>query len=215
MGPKGWIVAISGASGAQYGMRLVSVIAEYLPDYPVHVLISDGALRVLKEEQGLSVSASLSREEKSLALFKTTSPQIEFHNVRDIGASIASGSFPVDGMVICPCSMSSLGMIAHGCGDNLIHRAADVTLKERRPLILVPRETPLSSIHLENMLKLARAGATIVPAMPGFYHQPSSVDEIVDQMVMKVLDQMGIRVDLTQRWKCTENQPNGHDARSR
>jgi 4-hydroxy-3-polyprenylbenzoate decarboxylase len=126
---------------------------------------------------------------------------VYFYNPRDIGAKIASGSALFDGMVIVPCTMGTLGAIAHGICDNLIHRAADVTLKEGRKLVIVPRETPLSAIHLENMLSLTRVGARIVPAMPGFYHQPAQISDLVDMMVMKIFDQMGIRTDLVQRWK--------------
>ena len=123
------------------------------------------------------------------------------YNVKDIGARIASGSALFSGMVVVPCSMGTLGAISSGLCQNLIHRAADVTLKEGRKLILVPRETPLSAIHLENMLKLSRIGAVILPAMPGFYHQPVAISDLVDMLVMKILDQMGLSSNLVTRWK--------------
>jgi flavin prenyltransferase len=122
------------------------------------------------------------------------------YNANDQGASVSSGSFLTDGMVIAPCSMRTLAAIASGQGEHLVHRAADVVLKERRKLVLVVRESPLSEIHLENMLKLARMGVTILPPMPGFYNHPQSMAEIVDHIVMRILDQFGIHVDLSPRW---------------
>lgn len=132
---------------------------------------------------------------------------VTLHPYRDIGASIASGSCPTRGMVVVPCSMKTLAGIAHGYGENLIARAADVVLKERRRLILVPRETPLSAIHLKNMLSLARLGVAIVPAMPGFYHRPATIDDLVGMMVMRILDQMGYEIDLAPRWTSDAAKP--------
>jgi len=167
----------------------------------VHVVFSDAALRVLNDEEGMAInSASLSMEK----LTKTSPTNVTFYNSRDIGARIASGSMLATGMVVIPCSMATLGAIAHGIPNHLVHRAADVTMKEGRKLILVPREAPLSAIHLQNMLTLSKLGVSIVPAMPGFYHQPKTVEDMVDQFVMKVLDSMGVKHTLGKRWKETE-----------
>jgi flavin prenyltransferase len=191
-----WIVAITGASGACYSLTLVrELVAAHVE---VHLVISEAGFRVLHDEEGLKTNARLVRSE---GLPGVAASDITLYDVRDIGARIASGSAPFDGMVICPCSMGTLGAIAHGISSNLIHRAADVTLKERRPLVLVPRETPLSTIHISNMLTLSQAGATIIPAMPGFYHLPKSIDDLVKMQVMKVLDQMGVASNLVPRWK--------------
>ncbi len=190
-----WIVGVTGASGIRYATRLLDVLDSL--GIEQHVVFSDAALRVLKDEEGVSLShARLSGK----TLFGRAATTITFHNPRDIGASIASGSFEVRGMVICPCSMGTLASIAHGLSQNLIHRAADVTVKEGRRLVIVPRETPLSPIHLENMLKLSRLGVSVTPAMPGFYHRPKSLEDIIDMQVMKVLDQMGVRSNLVSRW---------------
>lgn len=190
-----WIIGVTGASGVRYALRLIEVLGG--AGVEQHIVFSDAALRVMQDEEGESVSHA------NLAEFiaSRTRAAAKCYNPRDIGAAIASGSFIVRGMVVCPCSMGTLGALAHGLSHNLVHRAADVTLKEGRKLILVPRETPLSAIHLENMLKLAQYGAAIVPAMPGFYHRPTSLTEIVDMQVMKILDQMEVRVDLVKRWE--------------
>lgn len=190
-----WVVAVTGASGARYALRLIEICAQ--KSIKLHCIFSDSAIRVLNEEEGIIVSGSNLSTEK---LFKKEYENVLFYNFRDIGASIASGSFNVKGMVIIPCSMSTLGAVANGISTNLIHRAADVTLKEGRKLILVPRETPLNAIHLENMLKLSRLGITILPAMPGFYHKPKTLEDLIDMQVMKVLDNMGIENDLVRRW---------------
>ena len=190
-----WIVAITGASGIRYALSLIEQAAPQLSR--VHVVVSDAALRVLAEEEGIHVSrANLSSE----ALFKEAPQNLQFHSIKNIGSRIASGTSKIKGMVICPCSMGTLGAISHGYSSNLIHRAAEVTLKERRPLLIVPRETPLSTIHLENMLRLQQAGAQMIPAMPGFYHNPKSIDDLVNLMVLKILDQMGLDSDAAPRW---------------
>jgi 4-hydroxy-3-polyprenylbenzoate decarboxylase len=152
----------------------------------------------MKEEDGLS--SSVGRLLVS-DLVGFDSDRVVVHSNRNIGASIASGSYPTAGMIVVPCSMRTLAAISCGYCDNLIQRAADVILKEQKKLVIVPRETPLSVIHLENMLKLARLGVSIVPAMPGFYHQPQSISDLVDMMVMRIIDQMGFRVDISSRWK--------------
>lgn len=193
----------------RYALRLIDVASQHLAE--VHLVISEAGLRVLREEEGRAVSySSLSAQ----ALIGRSAPNIYIYNPRDIGAKIASGSALFDGMVIVPCSMGTLAAVANGISDNLIHRAADVCLKENRTLIMVPRETPLSAIHLENMLRLSRAGARIVPAMPGFYHRPESVEDIVDMMVMKVMDQMGIyTTELASRWKEDEQKSTAASAK--
>lgn len=197
-----WVLALTGASGMRYALRLLDVASQHLAE--VHVIISEAAMRVLREEEEIKISyASASAE----LLFGRKASNVYFYNPRDIGAKVASGSALFDGMVIAPCSMGTLAAVAHGMSENLVQRAADVTMKEGRRLVIVPRETPLSTIHLENMLKLSKAGVRIVPAMPGFYHRPASLDEVVDMMVMKILDQMGVRTDLVERWKEKETAP--------
>ncbi len=201
-----WIIALTGASGLRYGLRLVQIAAQLLEE--IHLVFSDAALRVLAEEEGIKVTA---RSIARLDMLSGARARLQIYNNRDIGAGIASGSMLMDGMVIVPCSMGTLGAVAHGLSQNLIHRAADVTLKEKRTLVLVPRETPLSTIHLENMLSLSRLGVAIVPAMPGFYHEPKSIDDLVDMMVMKILDQMGIETQLVNRWMGTGESNNRRD----
>jgi 4-hydroxy-3-polyprenylbenzoate decarboxylase len=192
-----YVIAITGASGAVYGIRLVKVLSEL--GYPLELVVSKAARLVIRQETGFSPQGD------SLVDFSTLF-EINFnqyshlHNPDDLTAPIASGSYPTQGMVIVPCSMGALGAIASGTSNNLIHRAADCTLKEGRKLVLVPRETPLSAIHLENMLKLSRMGAAIVPAMPAFYSGMKNLDEMIDFIVGKVLDQMGIPHSLYPRW---------------
>lgn len=192
-----WIVGITGASGTLYARRLLRVLLEAVPDIRLEVVFSEGALRVMNEEEGLIASVGrISLQD----LIGIASDRVTVHSNRNIGATIASGSYLTQGMVIVPCSMKTLAAVAHGYSDNLVQRAADVVLKERRRLVLVPRESPLSEIHLENMLKLARMGAYIVPAMPGFYSMPSSISDLVDSMVMRIIDQMGLEVNVQKRW---------------
>ena len=179
------IVGITGATGVIYGVRLL----ERLRDAGVetHLVMSRWGSRTLLHETTWT-------RERVEALATAVYPS------NDMGAAISSGSYRTDGMVIAPCSAKSLAAIAHGFGENLIHRAADVTLKERRLLVLMVREAPLSPIHLENMLKLSRIGAVVLPPMPAFYHLPQTVDEIVDHTVGRVLDQFGIDHPATMRW---------------
>ncbi len=192
-----WIVGITGASGTLYARRLIRVLIEAVPELRLEVIFSEGALRVMKEEEGfISSVGRVSIPE----LIGFSTDRVTVHSNRNIGATVASGSYLTQGMVIVPCSMKTLAAVAHGYSDNLVQRAADVILKERRRLVLVPRESPLSEIHLENMLKLARMGAYIVPAMPGFYSMPKSIDELVDSMVMRIIDQMGLEVNVQKRW---------------
>lgn len=180
----------------RYALRLLQVLPTLVNE--VHVVFSEAAVRVLNDEEGIAVSGSSLSLEK---LCGVSASNVTFYNCRDIGARVASGSMRTSGMVVIPCSMATLGAIAHGIPNHLVHRAADVTMKEGRPLIIVPRETPLSPIHLENMLTLARYGVKVVPAMPAFYNRPATVEQLVDQFVMKVLDSMGIDHPLGQRWK--------------
>ncbi|UCD68228.1 MAG: UbiX family flavin prenyltransferase [Betaproteobacteria bacterium] len=192
-------LAFTGASGMPYGMRLL----ECLLRSPTHVYLiySQAAQIVARQEMSLSLPARA--KEAAAFLTQRYSPdegQLRVFGREEWFAPVASGSNPADAMVICPCTMGTLASVAAGLSDNLIERAADVMLKEKRPLILVPRETPLSTIHLENMLRLSRAGATILPANPGFYHHPDSVDALIDFVVARVLDQLGIEHALMSRW---------------
>jgi len=179
------IVGITGATGVIYGVRLLERLRE--AGVETHLVISRWGARTLLHE------TSYSREQVEALASHVYAPH-------DMGAAIASGSFQVAGMVIAPCSVKTLGAIAHGCGDGLVHRAADVTLKERRTLILSVREAPLSEIHLENMLRLTRMGAVILPPMPAFYTNPRSLDDVIDHTVARMLDQLGIEVPGAVRW---------------
>ncbi|MCQ4085800.1 UbiX family flavin prenyltransferase [Saccharibacillus sp. JS10] len=192
---KHWVLGITGASGSIYGVRLAEEMLDQ--GFTVHLVISNAGWRVLKEELDLDAS---SREAELERLFGGRAGQFVYHPVGDIGASIASGSFRVEGMIVAPCSMGTLSSIAHGSSDNLMTRAADVMLKEGHPLVIVPRETPLHAIHLENMLKLSRLGVKMIPAMPAFYHRPRTLEEIVDFLVGKILDSVGIPHNLFKRW---------------
>lgn len=192
-----WIIGITGASGARYGLRLCEQLM--INNYGVDLLVTDAGWRVLKEEEGWNWDHT-SRLQTLQHYFGDHQHKLHVYPIRDIGAAIASGTHSVQGMCIIPCSMGTLASIAHGLSDNLLERAADVMIKEKRPLILVPRETPLSEIHLTNMLTLARTGVTILPAMPAFYHHPKTISDIVDFITGKVMDAMGIRHQLFKRW---------------
>ncbi len=191
------IVGITGASAVIYGVRLLEILGN-TEDIEAHLTISHAGARALSEELGIQIDIDDFQPE---SLIPTPSPRLIYHHQSDIGAAIASGSFITDGMIVVPCSMGTVASIAAGISRNLIHRAADVCIKERRKLVIVPRETPLSSIHLENMLKLSRLGVCVLPAMPGFYHFPKTVDEQINFVVMKILDQVGIESTLVKRWK--------------
>lgn len=180
------VIGFSGASGIIYGIRLLEVLHSI--NIQTYLIISEWAKKNIVIETT-----------KTLEYVKSLS-SVNYDNSK-LDASVSSGSFLHDGMVIVPCSMKSLSSIANGYDDTLISRAASVTLKESRKLILVPRETPLSRIHLENMIKVQEAGAIILPAMPGFYHNPTSIDQIVDHLVGKILDQLKIKHELFKRWK--------------
>jgi 4-hydroxy-3-polyprenylbenzoate decarboxylase len=183
--PARLIVGLTGATGTILGVRLLQAL--HAAGVESHLVMSKWAIRTLVHETDYSA--------EDVANLAT-------HNYRahDQGAAISSGSFLTRGMVVCPCSMRTLASIAHGTGDQLVHRAADVILKERRKLVLVVREAPLHDIHLENMLKLSRMGVVILPPVPAFYNHPRSVDDIVNHIVMRILDQFDIHVDLRGRW---------------
>ncbi|MBI3317024.1 MAG: UbiX family flavin prenyltransferase [Candidatus Omnitrophica bacterium] len=194
---KPTVVAFTGASGILYGVRLVRALLEV--QRPVALIISEAARLVIREELGISMKSYTNREALS-ELLGCETKLLSAYAPKDFSAPVASGSYPTEGMIIVPCSMGTLGAVASAVSQNLIHRAADCTLKEGRRLILVPRETPLSALHLENMLKLARLGVRIVPAMPGFYSGAQGLQEIVDFMAGKILDQMEIPHALYPRW---------------
>ncbi len=189
-------VGITGASGAPYVARLVEALAA--ADCEVGISASSAGVEVLATE--LHGNPRLSRDETLARLLERAGPNATVYEPNDWKAPYASGSAKVDAYVICPCSMGTLGTLASGAMSNLIHRAASVALKEDRKLVLMPRETPLSSIHLENMLKLRRAGATILFLAPGFYHGAETVDDLVDFVVARALDQLGLENALAPRW---------------
>lgn len=197
--PAPLVVGITGASGAAYAVRLLQVLCR--SGRTVHLTISPSGAHVFRAELGLELA--LSRFDPEV-FGDLGSGRLIYHHHADFNAGIASGSFRTGGMVVAPCSMSTLGSIAHGITTNLITRAADVHLKERRRLIVVPRETPLGLIHLENMLAVTRAGAVVLPAMPGWYHRPETLADLVDFVVARICDQLGVGADLIRRW--------GHDA---
>lgn len=218
------VLAITGASGAIYAVRLLQALL--ISGRNVELTISPAAAQVLKYELQISIDlqnfdpatlvpavddhdsklASLAGGPSVHAMSSVFTEsdvgrgQVAYHHYQDFSAGIASGSFLTEGMVICPCSMGSLAAIANGLSANLIHRAADVHLKERRKLIVVPRESPLGSIQLENMKRLVDAGGTVMPAMPGFYNQPQTIHDLVDFMVSRILDHLGVEQSLTKRW---------------
>ena len=194
------VLAVTGASGSAYAMRLLDTLLT--AQRRVHLVFSAAGLQVLKHELGLSIDAANFKVAQLLPHRTSTADNelVTLHDGRDYSAGIASGSFRTGGMVICPCSMGTLSSVAHGLSTNLIQRAADVHLKERRKLVVVPRETPLGSIQLENMKRLSDAGAVILPAMPGFYHNPQSLDDLVDFVVARICDQLDVPHDLARRW---------------
>ena len=189
------VVGITGASGAPYAVRLLQQLAA--SHRPVSLIVSKYGMRLLDTEMGIASMDAL-REAVGKDAWDSC---VEIFGNDDRGAPPASGSSLTAGMIVCPCSMGTLSAIAVGASRSLIERAADVTLKERRKLILVPRETPLSAIHLGNMLRLTRAGAVIMPAAPGFYHRPKQVSDLVDFVVARMLDQLGVDQTLVKRWE--------------
>lgn len=179
------IVGITGATGAIFGVRLLQALRA--AEVETHLVLSKWGLQTVEHETGITAP-------------QLTAMASVVHGSGNMAATVSSGSFQTDGMVIAPCTMKTLAAIAQGFGDSLVHRAADVVLKERRKLVIVARETPLSEIHLENMLKLARMGVTILPPMPAFYNKPQTIDDIVDHIVARVLDQFGIDAEFAKRW---------------
>ncbi|MEP6904870.1 MAG: flavin prenyltransferase UbiX [Gemmatimonadales bacterium] len=188
------VFGITGASGAPYGVRLLQTLAA--AGRPVSLIVSSHGLRLLQTETSIQSMDELRTEVGDVAWDRWITP----YDNNDRGAPPASGSALSAGMVICPCSMGTLSAISVGASRSLIERAADVTLKERRKLVLVPRETPLSAIHLQNMLRLSRAGAVVLPAAPAFYHRPKEIGDLVDFIVARVLDQLGVVHKLGKRW---------------
>ncbi|WP_377702546.1 UbiX family flavin prenyltransferase [Pseudoduganella sp. UC29_71] len=184
--PQRIVIAITGATGAVYGVRLLQVLKE-TPNVETHLVVSDAAVLTLHQETGLQ-----RKEVEALADV--------VHKQHNIGASIASGSFQSDGMIIAPCSMKTLASVAHGLSDNLVARAADVVLKERRRLVLMVRETPFNLAHLRNMTAVTEMGGIIFPPLPSFYHQPQSIADMVDHTVARVLDLFGMEHQLAPRW---------------
>ncbi|MCA9064949.1 MAG: UbiX family flavin prenyltransferase [Planctomycetaceae bacterium] len=211
------VLAVTGASGSAYAMRLAQVLLS--AGVPLELIVSEAARQVAHQELGETFPRSVSPadwltyinsctsrllrtegQDGSEVSLEQIADQFVVHDTKDLSGGPASGSYRTRAMVICPCSMGTLASVASGCSTNLIHRAADVHLKERRHLILVPRETPLSTIALENMLRLSNAGATIMPAAPGFYHRPAGIADLVDFMVARICDHLDIEHNLISRW---------------
>ena len=195
-----YAVAITGASGAVYGVRLIGELLKRGDD--VHAVVSPPGFLVIEEELGLKgADGDAVKKHIEEAAGGKAPGTLHMHGHDDLLCTLASGSAKIEAMVICPCSMGTLARVATGVSGNLIERAADCMIKEARPLVIVPRETPLSPIHLENMTKLSRIGVRVVPAMPAFYHHPESVDDMVEFVVGKVLDALGIENELFKRWQ--------------
>ncbi|OUS01217.1 3-octaprenyl-4-hydroxybenzoate carboxy-lyase [Gammaproteobacteria bacterium 54_18_T64] len=188
------IIAITGATGCIYGIRLLQVLAE-LPDIETHLILSPAGLVTAEHETGF--------DKKAISVLAD-----ECHRHKDFGASISSGSFPIHSMVVAPCSMNTLGSIAHGLDNNLISRAAGVTLKERRTLVLLPRETPLHLVHLRNMTIVTEMGGIIAPPVPSFYQHPANIEDLINHTVGRTLDSLGIDApNLVQRWQGLHKSP--------
>lgn len=197
-----YIVGISGGSGAPYVKRVIEGLAG--AGHDVKVVITDAGRRVFEIELDISLSGDPPPDTRILRDrldLPGAQGSLELFDQRDVAAAIASGSYDCAGMVVAPCSMGTLARIANGMSSNLLERAADVSLKERRRLVLVPRETPLSLVHLRNMTAVTEAGAVVLPAMPGFYHHPRSVQDMVDMIAGRVLDQLGVESNLLRRWQ--------------
>ena len=194
------IIAVTGASGAIYGFRLAHVLVQR--KFPIYLIVTQAARLVAKHELGLDFGEGEDRQARKTLInyFKSGAKEIQWLEPMDLLAPISSGSHLTKGMVVVPCSMGALSGIAHGSSRDLVERAADVALKEKRPLILVPRETPLSPVHLKNMLSLSRIGVHILPAVPAFYQKPKTVEAMVDFVVGRILDLLGITHDLFKRW---------------
>jgi len=198
------VVAITGASGSAYGLRLIQRL--HAADITIHLLLSDAARVVLRQECDLDVPTQPDDAAQYLTrhLLLSSSSRLRLYDLKDWFSPAASGSAGIRQMVVAPCSMGTLARIAQGMSENLIERAADVMLKEQGQLILMPRETPLSAIHLRHMLDLAQMGVAIIPAMPGFYHRPTTIDELYDFMVERVLDHLHITQPHARRWGADE-----------
>ena len=204
--PRTVTLALTGASGMPYGLRLLECLLQ--AEVQVYLLTSSAAHIVAKQELGLTLPARAAELESFLGQRYHAQPgQLRAFGREEWFAPVASGSNPADAMVVCPCTMGTLAAIAQGLADNLIERAADVAIKEQRKLILVPRETPYSALHLENMLKLARLGAVILPPNPGFYHHPRSVEDLVDFVLARILDHLHITHQLMPRWGDAKGEP--------
>ena len=202
------VVALTGASGAVYGVRLLEVLLR--AGRRIHLTLSPAAVEVLQQElqrqvrlDAFALPDLLGAEAAALAALG----QVEYHHFRNFQAGIASGSFLTAGMAICPCSMGTVAAIAHGLSENLIHRAADVVLKEQKRLVLAPRETPLNPIHLGHMLTLSKIGVSIMPPVPAFYNRPETLEDMVNHFVARVLDQFGIETTITERWHARPGPP--------
>jgi len=195
-----YAVGITGGSGAPYALRLLRVLLD--KGHDVHLVISPAGETILQVESGIRVGKTLREKAAAIATAIETQHEarLRVFDPMNLAAPISSGSFACEGMVIVPCSTGTLGRIANGISSNLIERAADVCLKERRRLVVVPRETPLNEIHLRNMLALRQAGADILPAMPAFYHKPRHISDLIDMIVGRVLDRLGVENELFQRW---------------
>lgn len=192
-------LAITGASGFRYGLRLLECLLK--SGHHIYLLVSEAARAVAIHEENLNIPGQSSLLKEFIQQrFSVDANQLDVFSAQEWTAPIASGSAFVDGMIVCPCSSGTLAAIANGLSNNLIERAADVVIKEHRKLILVPREMPLSALHLENMLKLSRLNTVIMPASPGFYHQPTTIDELVDFVVARILNTLDIEQDLLPAW---------------
>jgi flavin prenyltransferase len=192
-------IGITGASGSVYAQRLLAQLNENPEVARIDLVISQAGVRVVGEELGLKVTGTDARVVREL--LGKDSDKVKVHSANDIGATVASGSYLSDAMIIVPCSMGTLAAIASGMSRDLVHRAADVMMKENRTLIIVPRETPLNAIHLENMLKLARLGVRIIPAMPSFYHFPKTIEDLVEHFTHRLLDHLGVGHSQKTRWE--------------
>jgi flavin prenyltransferase len=201
------VVGITGASGAPYVVRLLEVLVR--AERNVHLTASPAAMQVFRAELGITLQLDSFRISDLLPpeLEAAANRQVAYHHYQDFSAGIASGSFRTGGMVVCPCSMGTVAAIAHGLSDNLIHRAADVHLKERRKLVLVPRETPLGLVQLRNLTACTEAGAMVLPAMPAFYTRPQSVQDMIDFVVGRICDQLGVEHQLFPRWGDESGEP--------
>jgi 4-hydroxy-3-polyprenylbenzoate decarboxylase len=199
MAAEDLVLAMTGASGAPYGVRLLQILLR--AGRTVHLTISPAAALVLEQEMERKISLErFDPRALSVDAAEANAERLYYHDYRDFRAGIASGSFLTAGMVVCPCSMGTAAAIAHGLSQNLIHRAADVHLKERRRLILVPRETPLGLVQLRNLAACAEAGAVVLPAMPAFYTRPQSLEDAIDFVVSRICDHLGVEHQLLRRW---------------